>query len=147
MRKDILLRKKEILEWIKKRQPKSFICKQIKCKPETLNFHLKKMGIEYKGNMNYIGIIDPRKRTAKEYIELNAVRGCVLKEKLIEEGYKKHKCESCKKIKWMGALIPLELHHKDGDRFNNNFENLQLICPNCHAQTDNYRRKKSSIKN
>ena len=146
IRNDILLRKKEILKWIKERQPKAFICRQIKCKPETLNSWLKKMGIEYEGNMCYHGLINPQRRTAKEYIDLNAVRSCVLKKKLIEEGYKKHKCEKCKHTKWMGAPIPLELHHKDDDRFNNDFENIQLLCPNCHAQTPNFRKKKSAIK-
>ena len=35
--------------------------------------------------------------------------------------------------------IPLELDHIDGDRENNLLANLRLICPNCHAQTANYR--------
>ena len=33
----------------------------------------------------------------------------------------------------MGEKIPLELHHKDGDHFINDFDNLQILCPNCHA--------------
>lgn len=32
----------------------------------------------------------------------------------------------------------LQIHHIDGDCTNNKFENLQLLCPNCHALTDNY---------
>jgi transposase len=38
----------------------------------------------------------------------------------------------------LGHEIPLEVHHVDGDRLNNELNNLQLLCPNCHAQTDNY---------
>ena len=34
--------------------------------------------------------------------------------------------------------IPLELHHKDGDYRNNNEDNLELLCPNCHSLTSNY---------
>jgi predicted HNH restriction endonuclease len=41
--------------------------------------------------------------------------------------------------------IPLELHHKDGNRYNDQLENLILLCPNCHAFTENYRAK--NIKN
>ena len=37
--------------------------------------------------------------------------------------------------------IPLELHHIDGNNQNNNLTNLTLLCPNCHAMTDNYRGK------
>lgn len=52
-----------------------------------------------------------------------------------------HKCENCKNEIWMNQPIPLEVHHIDGNNMNNVLENLQLLCPNCHAQTDNYRRK------
>ena len=38
----------------------------------------------------------------------------------------------------MGKPIKLHLHHIDGDHTNNEFDNLQILCPNCHAQTDNY---------
>lgn len=51
------------------------------------------------------------------------------------------KCECCGLIEWQGQQIPLELHHKDGNNMNNIEENLQLLCPNCHALTDNYRGK------
>lgn len=30
------------------------------------------------------------------------------------------------------------MHHIDGNYKNNNLSNLQLLCPNCHSQTDNY---------
>ena len=33
----------------------------------------------------------------------------------------------------------VEIHHKDGNAFNNNEENLQVLCPNHHAMTENYR--------
>ena len=59
-----------------------------------------------------------------------------LKPHLIKE--RGHQCQNCKSNKWMDEIIPLELHHIDGDRTNNNQKNLQLLCPNCHALTDNY---------
>ena len=33
----------------------------------------------------------------------------------------------------------LEVHHIDGDYTNNREENLQLLCPNHHAMTENYK--------
>jgi hypothetical protein len=64
-----------------------------------------------------------------------------LKNRLLQEGYKEHKCECCGLSVWNGLPISLELHHKDGNRTNHKFENLQLLCPNCHAQTETYRAK------
>lgn len=49
-------------------------------------------------------------------------------------------CEICKLKLWFEQPITLELHHMDGDRTNNNLENLQLVCPNCHAQTPSWRK-------
>lgn len=63
-----------------------------------------------------------------------------LKPHLIRErGYK---CETCLNHKWIDSPIPLEVHHKNGDRTNNEYNNLQLVCPNCHALTENYRGRK-----
>ena len=73
-----------------------------------------------------------------------------LKKRLLAEGYKEYKCENpeCGLTEWYGKPIPLELHHINGDPTDNRIENLQLLCPNCHAQTDNFRGKnKSNHKN
>ena len=42
---------------------------------------------------------------------------------------------------WNSKPIPLEVHHIDGNKTNNTLENLMIVCPNCHAQTDNYKSK------
>lgn len=38
----------------------------------------------------------------------------------------------------MGEPIPLQLDHIDGNHTNNKLENLQILCPNCHAKTPTY---------
>lgn len=41
----------------------------------------------------------------------------------------------------------LQVHHKDGDASNTKKENLQVLCPNCHAMTENFgSRNKSSVR-
>ena len=50
-----------------------------------------------------------------------------------------HICESCGLSEWLGKPIALEVHHRDGNNKNNDVENLELLCPNCHAQTEYYR--------
>ena len=50
------------------------------------------------------------------------------------------KCEECgwdHKNEYTG-LIPLQIHHIDGDCTNNHPDNLKILCPNCHSLTDNY---------
>lgn len=64
-----------------------------------------------------------------------------LKTRLFEEKIKVEKCESCNLTEWLGKPIPLELDHIDGNKYNNNLNNLRILCPNCHAMTPTYRAK------
>lgn len=68
-----------------------------------------------------------------------------LKPHLINE--RGHKCEKCLNSVWNSELITLEVHHIDGEISNNEIENLQLLCPNCHAQTENWRGRKNLTNN
>lgn len=65
-----------------------------------------------------------------------------IKKRLIKEGVKQYKCESCGLTSWGGYPIPLELHHKNGVHKDNRFENLVVLCPNCHAMTENFAKRK-----
>jgi hypothetical protein len=65
-----------------------------------------------------------------------------LHDRLLKEGLKERRCECCGNTEWMGHPIVLELHHIDGDHNNNKLENLQMLCPNCHSITDNFKSKK-----
>lgn len=67
----------------------------------------------------------------------------IIRKKLLQE--RAHRCENCGLEIWLNQPIPLELHHKDGDAYNNVRSNLILLCPNCHAFTENWRGK--NIKN
>lgn len=69
------------------------------------------------------------------------VKTSFLKKRLIEEGYFEEKCQICGIKEWNNKKIVFDLHHVDGDRKNNRLDNLQLLCPNCHSQTDNYKGK------
>ena len=39
---------------------------------------------------------------------------------------------------WNGRQLKFQLDHVNGDRSNNTRDNLRLLCPNCHSQTETY---------
>lgn len=67
-------------------------------------------------------------------------RGYDLRNRLVKKGLKENKCEIC------GYDQNLELHHINGNHYDNRLENLQILCPNCHAKTYNYKGRNSNRK-
>lgn len=61
------------------------------------------------------------------------VQSHTLRLKLIEDGIKPEYCEICGISEWLDKKAPLELDHIDGNHFNNEISNLQILCANCHA--------------
>lgn len=81
-----------------------------------------------KGNFDYSRFVYGKKiNTSQALPAIVALRG--------------HKCENCGLEEWRDQQIPLEIHHIDGDELNSDLNNLQMLCPNCHALTDNYKGK------
>lgn len=66
-----------------------------------------------------------------------------LKKRLVKEGVLKNACDDCGISEWRGKKLSLQLDHRDGDRTNNLRENLRLLCPNCHSQTETHSKIKS----
>jgi predicted nucleic acid-binding Zn ribbon protein len=81
-------------------------------------------------------------------IDLSTTMGCsgTVKRYLLEQC--DHKCPKCgwKEVNPVTNKVPLEINHIDGDSTNNRPENLEVLCPNCHSLTPNFRalNKKSS---
>ena len=61
-----------------------------------------------------------------------------LKNRLVKEGIKTNKCECCGIDSWNKKNINCHLDHINGDNSDHRLENLRMICPNCHSQTDTY---------
>lgn len=66
-----------------------------------------------------------------------------LRKRLVAAGLKPPHCEECGLSEWRGRPIALALDHINGDHTDNRLENLRILCPNCHAQTDTWCRRKA----
>ena len=64
-----------------------------------------------------------------------------LKSRLIQAGLMENRCGRCGITEWMGEPLTMALHHINGIGCDNRLENLLLLCPNCHAQTNNFAGK------
>lgn len=112
----------------------------------TVNRRIKKLNLDtshFLGRSWNKGRTFPQLRTPMEDYLNNTKRigSHSLKLKLFSHGLKEKCCENCGLHTWQDKQIPLELHHVDGNPENNNLENILILCPNCHALTNNYRGK------
>jgi hypothetical protein len=75
-----------------------------------------------------------------------------LKQRLLKAGLKEKRCELCGITEWQGKPLNMQLHHINGDGLDNRLENIELLCGNCHSQTETYggrnghRRKRVSAR-
>lgn len=107
-------------------------CYGIFCRKENPCVVCKKPIIASKHKKTCTRVCANKHRTGIKY-KLNRPKDKVknqrsLKVKLL--GQRGKKCERCNYSKYQ----LLEVHHKNKDRKNNTLGNLELICPNCHAE-------------
>ena len=123
------------------------VCRKIGWKPQGGNYryvkkYIKELELDtshftMKGRIN--SGVKYNEKNVEDYLTTNSyVKADRLKWKLFSTGLKEYKCEKCGIIHWNGEQISLQLHHINGDNTDNRLENLQILCPNCHSQTDNY---------
>lgn len=147
--------KKEIEAYVKKSFTIADVCRLCGWQPRGDNYKIIKRYIKeydidishFTGKRTNIGnrLNKHNEKNAYFYLHKNSyIQTNTLKRKIFEEGIKDYKCELCGISEWNGKKINLQLHHINGDNTDNSIENLQILCPNCHSQTDNFCGKNHS---
>lgn len=64
--------------------------------------------------------------------------------RLLDMGWS-YQCDECGIASWRGRKLTLHLEHINGIHNDHRLENLRLLCPNCHSQTETYGNRTRSV--
>jgi 5-methylcytosine-specific restriction endonuclease McrA len=64
-----------------------------------------------------------------------------VKDRLLRSGAIVNRCDHCGLREWREKPLSMHLDHINGVRNDHRLENLRMLCPNCHSQTDTYGAK------
>jgi hypothetical protein len=113
---------------------------------DQLKKYIKELGLDTRHftgmtwNKGLTGIGKPIIPLKEILVKNSQFQSYKLKNRLFTSGIKSKKCELCGwDKKSIDDYLPLELHHKNGDRHDNRIVNLIILCPNCHSLQSNYR--------
>ena len=125
--------KEEYIAAAKDSKSLSDMCCYLGILPRGANYDTLKHKIgEYKIDVSHFTIIPIiHKNHGKKLLSNNAAKK-ILVEKF---GYK---CDNCSAYDWEGNPLTLQVDHIDGNNTNDDIENLRLLCPNCHNETETY---------
>lgn len=109
--------------------PFAEIARTLNVARDTATTYVKRHWPDYTGNQGSKGIkhYDQRIPILERIANGSHITPSLIRRRLIEEGYKEQKCECCGLSEWMGKPIPLELHHKNMNHYDNSLEKFTNI--------------------
>lgn len=134
----------------------SDILRKLSLHTSSGNFRTLKRKLK-KENINYEHIVTEKSKigTFRSKIELEDIltensiytNPNLLKRRLIKDGFLQLTCQECGiGPSWNNKNLCLQLDHINGVSDDNRLENLRLLCPNCHSQTNTYAARNKTKK-
>jgi hypothetical protein len=83
--------------------------------------------------------------TAEEALAKSKSRRTI-KIHLLRAGIIINRCDWCGLSEWRGRPLSIQIDHVNGIRDDHRLENLRMLCPNCHSQTDTFAARNKPIR-
>ena len=97
---------------------------------------------QLRGDIISRGFADVRYELDEILIENSLYDNSSLKARIIKDKVIPNKCKLCGQLPFHnGKELTLQLDHINGVNDDHRLENLRILCPNCHTQTDTWGRK------
>ena len=114
------------------------------CKYSTYKKHAERLGVWFT-NQSGKGTSKTKKTrlTSKDVFSGRAMQTGQVKRILLRENIINNECEICGVNEWQGKELTCHLDHINGDCHDHRLDNLRMLCPNCHSQTETYAGKNS----
>ena len=103
--------------------------------PIAFRLYARNMGACRKGRSNSARpgqILDAEEALA------NSKSPITIKRHLLRAGIIVNRCDWCGLSAWRGRPLSIQIDHINGIRDDHRVENLRMLCPNCHSQTETF---------
>ena len=84
------------------------------------------------------GRLAPRPQRKPLHLILTSKSRWTIKRRLLDAGILKNVCDECGISEWRGKPLSIQIDHVNGIRDDHRLENLRMLCPNCHSQTETF---------